>query len=349
VLLTPVPATAIAGAALVALLTTVTVELNVPVLFGAKTMCMIADCPAANVAPLMPLVTLYAVEPVMLTPAIVTLEFPLFVNVTGSVVLSPTVSFPKLSCDIDDTRLVVELEPAPLRGTVTSTVPLTFLMVNAPLKVPDVVGLNPTAKYVVAPGASERGRASEPRLNIELLIEALVTVRLDVVTFLMASVCVLLFPIGTAPNDTDDGVDVSRDDDTGLVGELVVLPFRGTVTRTVPLPFFMVRVPVKVPDVVGLNPTAKYVVPPALIENGSGSALMLNTELLIVAVVTVRADEVTFLIASVRVTLFPNATVPKDTDEGVEASEEARELLGVITMLAMPNKTAAIEVSCRRK
>jgi len=58
VLLTPVPDTAIAGAALVALLTTVTVPFSVPVVFGANTMFMIVLCPGASVAPLMPPVTL---------------------------------------------------------------------------------------------------------------------------------------------------------------------------------------------------------------------------------------------------------------------------------------------------
>jgi len=53
-----VPDTAIAGAVFVALLTTVIVELNVPVLFGANTMLNVADCPPANVTPLMPPVTL---------------------------------------------------------------------------------------------------------------------------------------------------------------------------------------------------------------------------------------------------------------------------------------------------
>jgi len=58
VLLIPEPLTATAGAVFVALLTTVTVPLNVPVLFGANTMCIVAVWPAASVAPLMPLVTL---------------------------------------------------------------------------------------------------------------------------------------------------------------------------------------------------------------------------------------------------------------------------------------------------
>jgi hypothetical protein len=147
VLLTPVPDTAIAGAALVALLTTVTVPLSVPVVFGANTMLMIALCPGLRVAPLMPLVTLYAAEdPVMLTPETVTLDVPLFVSVTGNVVLWPTVSLPKLKLDTDDTKLLLEVVPVPLKGTVTSAVPELFLSVSVPVKVPDAVGLNPTAK-----------------------------------------------------------------------------------------------------------------------------------------------------------------------------------------------------------
>jgi hypothetical protein len=82
----------------------------------------------------------------MLTPEIVTFDVPLFVNVTGSVVLSPTVSLPKLRLESEDTRLLVGLEPVPLKGTVTSTAPALFFIVRLPVKLPAAVGLNPTAK-----------------------------------------------------------------------------------------------------------------------------------------------------------------------------------------------------------
>jgi hypothetical protein len=124
----------------------------------------------------------------MLAPEIVRLEFPVLVNFTGSVVLSPTVSFPKLNCDVEDTRLFVELEVLPLKETPTSTVLSDFLRLSVPLNVPDIVGLNPTAKYVVAPGAIEDGSVSELMLNIELLIDALEMVTVELVTFFMASV-----------------------------------------------------------------------------------------------------------------------------------------------------------------
>jgi hypothetical protein len=107
---------------------------------------MIALCPGDSVAPLTPLVTLYAEDPVMLTPEIVTFDVPLLVNVTGKVVLAPTVSLPKLRVDREDTKLLVGLEPLPLNGTVTSTAPALFFIVRLPVKLPEAVGLNPTAK-----------------------------------------------------------------------------------------------------------------------------------------------------------------------------------------------------------
>jgi len=90
-------------------------------------------------------------------------------------------------------------------------------------------------------------------LNTELLIDALETVLLDVVTFLMASVWVTLFPTGTVPYDTEEGVEVSEL--VGVVPEPE--PLSATVSNTVPLLFFRVKVPEKLPDVVGVKPTAK--------------------------------------------------------------------------------------------
>jgi hypothetical protein len=207
VLLMPVPLTATDGAVLVALLTTVTVPLSVPVVFGANTICIVAVCPAASVAPLIPLVTLYA-DPLILTPEIVTLEFPVLIRATARVVLSPTVSLPKFSFDVDDTRLLVEPEPVPLRPMVTRAIPLLFFRVRLPAKLPDVVGLNPTAKYVVAPTLRENGVVKELILNADPLMETLETVTPDVLLFLIASVCVFLLPTATVPNETEDGVEV---------------------------------------------------------------------------------------------------------------------------------------------
>jgi hypothetical protein len=82
----------------------------------------------------------------MLTPEMVRFDVPLFVNVTGSVVLPPTVSLPKFRLDWDDTKLLVGVEPVPLNGTVTKAAPELFFSVRLPVNPPAAVGLNPTAK-----------------------------------------------------------------------------------------------------------------------------------------------------------------------------------------------------------
>lgn len=57
----------------------------------------------------------------------------------------------------------------------------------------------------------EKGSVSELMLNAELLMDALVTVTLELVKFLIASVCVSLVPTCTVPYATDEGVEPSED------------------------------------------------------------------------------------------------------------------------------------------
>jgi len=64
---------------------------------------------------------------------------------------------------------------------------------------------------VVAPALREKGSVSELMLKAELLMDALATVTLEVVKFLIASVCVTLFPTCTEPYETDEGVEPSED------------------------------------------------------------------------------------------------------------------------------------------
>jgi hypothetical protein len=96
-------------------------------------------------------------------------------------------------------------------------------------------------------------------LNAGLLMEALETDTLEEVTFLIMRVCVSLFPTATDPYDTDDGVEVK--DGVDVLDEdpepPEPAPVNGTVSNTVPLLLLRVKVPVNVPDAVGLNPIAK--------------------------------------------------------------------------------------------
>jgi hypothetical protein len=91
-------------------------------------------------------------------------------------------------------------------------------------------------------------------LKAGLLMEMLETDTLEEVTFLIIRVCVSLLPTATDPNDTDDGVEVKAFVD---VLDEAPVPLSGTDSNTVPLLVFRVKLPVTVPDVVGLNAIAK--------------------------------------------------------------------------------------------
>lgn len=95
-------------------------------------------------------------------------------------------------------------------------------------------------------------------LNAGLLMEKLETDTLDELTFLIMRVWVSLFPTATDPYDTDDGVEVKGgvdvlDEDP----EPAPVPLNETDNNTTPLLLLRVKVPVTVPDAVGLNPIAK--------------------------------------------------------------------------------------------
>ena len=72
-------------------------------------------------------------------------------------------------------------------------------------------------------------------------------------------------------------------------------------------------------------------------EKGRTRELMLNSPLLIVAFETVTPAVVTFVMASVRETLFPRGTVPNDTDDGEELREVACALHVTKATASRPN------------
>ena|SRR5690242_13220372 len=96
-------------------------------------------------------------------------------------------------------------------------------------------------------------------LKAGLLIEMLETDTLEERTFLIMRVCVSLLPTATEPYDTDDGVEVKAgvevpDEDPEPAAPV---PLNETVNNTVPLLFLKIKLPVTVPDAVGLNAIAK--------------------------------------------------------------------------------------------
>ena len=75
----------------------------------------------------------------MLKPEIVTLEVPVLLSDTASVVLPPTVSLPKFKVELDAISDFEEPEPEPLTGTDSTNVLLMFFNVKVPEKVPEEV------------------------------------------------------------------------------------------------------------------------------------------------------------------------------------------------------------------
>ena len=76
------------------------------------------------------------------------------------------------------------------------------------------------------------------------------------------------------------------------------------------------------------------------------SELMLNAALLIVAFETVKDVVVTFVMASVRVTLLSRGTVPNDTDDGEELREDA---CALHVAKATASKASKKMIACRRE
>ena len=90
----PAPLKEIVAGEFVALLVTVVLPVTLPLVAGAKVTFRVPLCPGVRTWPVeMPLALMSGPE--ILTFEMVTLDFPEFVNVTGSVLLLPTFTFPK--------------------------------------------------------------------------------------------------------------------------------------------------------------------------------------------------------------------------------------------------------------
>ncbi len=205
-LLTPVPVTATEFGEFVALLTSETAPLTLPVAFGANTTFISAVCPAASVVPATPLVTLNPV-PLTLIAEIVRLEFPVFFTATCSGLDPPTTSLPKFRLVVPSEMVRVELAPVPLRANVyVGFVVALLLIVTLPVTLPEAVGLNPTVKLDVCAAASVSGSEIPLSLKPVPLTVALEIVTLAPPAFFSCTDCEFVVPFATVPKLTLDGV-----------------------------------------------------------------------------------------------------------------------------------------------
>jgi hypothetical protein len=200
---TPVPDKAIAGE-LVALLATATLPLTAPATEGANVTFNVAAWVGANVVPDAPLVLNPAPDAV--TADIVTFEFPVFVRVTLSELLLPTLTLLKLRLvGLALSRWVAD-RPVPLNGIASDEFGVLLTTEIDPVTLPVAVGVKTALNVVLTPGLIVIGSAGSPLM----LKPAPDTLAWEIDTaavppFVKLIVCELLFPMMTFPKLALDG------------------------------------------------------------------------------------------------------------------------------------------------
>jgi hypothetical protein len=103
--------------------------------------------------------------PVVVTPEIVTLEFPLLVNAMLEEPLAPTFTFPKLTLVAFAPRRKVGETPVPIREMVSGEPGALLTNEIEPVALPADVGVNNALNVAVLPGTIVRGATSPVILN----------------------------------------------------------------------------------------------------------------------------------------------------------------------------------------
>jgi hypothetical protein len=308
--LTPVPASATLPGEFVALLAIVTSPLTAPALFGANTTSISAVWFGAIVVPLTPLFTLNPV-PVVLICDTVTLELPVLVTATPSMLVFPTISFPKFRLVVDSEMLRVAVPPLPLNANVYVGLLALLLTVMLPVALPAFVGANDTVKLLVCEAASVMGRARPLIWNPAPLTDAFEIVTLEVPRFCNCTVCEFVVPVATVPKLIVEGVP--------LIPPLIPVPIPSTGYCTVelfPLPLNEMD-PENTPVLDGANFTAKLTDPPPEIVNGMVNPLKLNPAAFTLAFEMVTGPREEFLKVTGIVCAEPTATEPKFPGDGL--------------------------------
>ncbi|MGB8535946.1 MAG: hypothetical protein WCD57_06000, partial [Acidobacteriaceae bacterium] len=137
--------------------------------------------------------------PVVVTLAIVTFEFPLFVKVALKVLLLPSFTFPKLKLVGLAPSKSVAAPPVPLNGIVSGELGPLLTRDTDPLTLPVLVGANAALKVVLAPAASVAGIERPLIVKPVPVTFACEIVMLAVPLFFRLMVCELVLPVTTLP------------------------------------------------------------------------------------------------------------------------------------------------------
>jgi hypothetical protein len=259
-------------------------------------------------------VTPLALKPVpdTFTPEIVTFEFPLFVTVEVIDPVLPTFTFPKLSVELPNPRTRVAATPVPLKEIASGEVGALLTSVTVPVTLPAALGPKTALNVVDWPAAMFTGAVIP-----EVLKPAPATVTEEIVTvalppFVSVTVCELLVPVVTLPNDALVGVA----DNCGWVpvplNVIVVGEFGALLT--------IEMLPLALPAEVGANLALNVVLSPAPNVRGVLNPLMLRPAPDTVALDSVMLAVPEFVNVMDCVPLLPTATDPKLTLEGLAAT-----------------------------
>lgn len=263
----PVAESGILNDGLDALDVTVTLPVALLAEVGVNTTWKVVFCPAPSVTGV---VTPLKVNPVPVTPIceIVTLLPPVFVTVSRSDELFPTVTVPKLRVVGLEARSPA-VTPVPESGIFSEGFDALDVTTTLPLPLPAVVGVNTTWKVVFCPAPNVTGVVTPLKVNPVPLAAICEIVTVVPPVFVTVSRSDELLPTVTLPKLRLEGFEVRTPTETPLAES--GMPSDGLDAFDV-----TVTLPVAAPAAVGLNTTWKVVLCPAPTVMGVVTPFKLN-------------------------------------------------------------------------
>jgi hypothetical protein len=233
----------------------------------------------------------------------VTDEFPVFVSVTGSFLLVPSVTFPKAR-DVglaDNNKLWLTL--VPLNGTVTREFGALLVIVIVPTALPEVAGEKRTVKAVDWPGATVVGSVGPVIPNPVPPIVACEIIKLAFPESRTVSVCVLDVPSATPVKLTAAG--------TTVICGCMPVALSGTVKVGLLALLVKVKLPVAAPIEVALKLSFSETCFPAARVKGTAIPAALNSFPTVATLEIVTLPAALLVIVSVCELLLPTFTFPR--------------------------------------
>lgn len=285
----PAPVNATTSGEFGVLLTSVRLPVKLLAEAGVNPMVKTEDPPGATesgtVKPL-------KAKPVPASTACVTLRFavPVFRMVSDCVLLTPTVTFPKLT--LAGVTEICACAPVPLSAIVAGEFVALLVTVTLPERLAAVAGANVTLNVMDCPAASASGTVNPATLNPVPLSLICEIVTLELPVFFSVTLCVALVPVTTLPKLSDAGLTVSCSADA--------TPVPASATTSGELGAFLtsVTLPVKLLAVADVNPSVKVEVPPGATVSGNVRPLKVKPLPASAACVTLRFAVPVFLIVS---------------------------------------------------